>query len=95
MTELEIYMKRKKQTFLLIHCRKKWQVKELLKEIELPQGNTKQDALKGWEKYQEKTCYGIMGEPLFQKPRLLFYCSAEDPIIMKEHKITYEVIWQR
>ena len=56
---------------MIIHCPERQQALWLIAETEVPERNCKEEAIAGWDKYREKTVYGLMGEPSYEAPTLV------------------------
>ena len=62
---------------------------EIQKQYDYPLSGTatgfvadcREEAIAGWDKYREKTVYGLMGEPSYEAPTLVWVCSMDDEIM--------------
>ena len=74
-------MKPRFKNNMIIHCPERQQALWLIAETEVPERNCKEEAIAGWDKYREKTVYGLMGEPSYEAPTLVLVCSMDDEIM--------------
>lgn len=72
---------------MVIHCPERWQAENLVKEAEVPERNSKAEAIAGWDKYRENMVYGVMWRPSYENPTIVWYAAIDDESL-REMKIT-------
>lgn len=75
---------------MVIHCPERQQAERLVYNTDLPERNSKAEAIAGWDRYKEKTVYGVMWEPSHEKPTIVWLASIDDEslegMIITEYK---------
>ena len=72
---------------MVIHCPERWQAECLVREADVPERNSKEEALSGWDKYREKTVFCLMGRPSYENPTIVWYAAIDDESL-REMKVT-------
>lgn len=79
---------------MIIHCPERQQAEWLIAETEVPERNSKEEAISGWDKYREKTVYGLMWRPAYDKPTLVWYGAIDDISLVGEKITEYTDLWE-
>lgn len=84
-------MLKKFKNYMVIHCPEREQAVDLIfwDGTEVPERNSKDEAMAGWDKYQDKTVYGLMWHPSYDKPTLVWYGAIDDPELIGEQITEY------
>lgn len=71
-------MAKKFENYMIIHCPERQQAEWLIEETDIPERNSKIEAISGWDKYKEKTVYGLMWKPSYERPTLVWFGAIDD-----------------
>lgn len=71
---------------MVIHCPELEQAEWLLRETEVSEKNSKEEALSCWQKYRKNTVYCLMWKPSYDNPTIVWSTSIDDEIL-KDKKI--------
>lgn len=88
-------MRKKFSNNMIIHCPERQQAVWLVGETDVPERNSKEEAISGWDKYREKTVYGLMWIPEsedYENPTLIWYGSIDDETVVGKKIVKYEDI---
>lgn len=71
-------MKLKFKNNMVIHCPERQQAEQLVYNTDLPERNSKEEAIAGWDRYKEKTVYGVMWKPSYENPTIVWLAAIDD-----------------
>lgn len=71
-------MAKKFKDNMIIHCPERQQAVWLVHETDVPERNSRDEAISGWDKYKEKTVYGLMWRPSYENPTIVWYGPIDD-----------------
>lgn len=71
-------MAKKFKDNMIIHCPERQQAVWLVYETDVPERNSRDEAISGWDKYKEKTVYGLMWRPSYENPTIVWYGPIDD-----------------
>lgn len=88
-------MAKKFKNNMIIHCPERKQAEWLVYETDTPLRNSKEEAIAGWDKYKEKTVYGLMWKPSYENPTIVWYGPIDDEGLSGEKITEYADLEER
>ena len=83
-------MKRDFKYLTIVHCSKREQADYLYAEVGAAAGHTREEVLACWDKYKEKTCYGVIRENPWEEPAIAFCGPIDDASFRDREIVPYE-----